>query len=336
MTSPPHGASVDHPRASIVIVNKDDERVADTLVQLSGLERGDAEVIVVDASSHRLDRVRDRFASVTWLAFEAPSGRRTIAEQRNVGLAASRGAVVVFLDANCVPEPGWLEHLLEPIEAGTEAIVAGRIASTEAGSIHDRASHQGGSAPSYLEECACMNVAFRRDVFSRVGAFDEALGYAEDFDFAWRARDAGLAIRYEPAAVVRHHFGDTSEDLPRAFRYGVGRVRLYRKHPARLPAARRARPVRGGVLPLRPVLAARPRVPRVRRSARLPACAQPRGPPGAHGHLPPRVRGRGAERGCRRARAAGAEAALSYRQAPERPRRRVSETVIRTYASTAR
>ncbi len=234
MTSPPHGASKDHPRATIVIVNKDDERVAETLARLADLEPRDAEVVVVDASSHRLDHVRDRFPTVTWLAFEAPAGRRTIAEQRNAGVAASRGAVVVFLDANCLPDPGWLERLLSPIEAGGEAIVAGRIASSEPDSIHDRSSLQGGGAPGYLEECACMNVAFRRDVFATVGVFDESLGYAEDFDLAWRARDAGLAIRFEPTALVRHHFGDTAEDLPRAFRYGVGRVRLYRKHPSRL------------------------------------------------------------------------------------------------------
>lgn len=78
-----------------------------------------------------------------------------------------------------------------------------------------------------------MNVAFRREVFECVGRFDEELGFAEDVDFAWRARAAGFAIYYEPAALVRHDWGGPREDFPRAFRYGVGRTRLYRKHRGR-------------------------------------------------------------------------------------------------------
>lgn len=232
----PTGPAGTWPRASVVVVNKDDERIAATLEHLTAIASPPLhEVVVVDASEHRLDHVRGRFPSVTWVDFENRAGRaRTIADQRNEGVRRSTGDVVVFLDANCLPSPHWLERLVAPIAGGAEAIVAGRIESFEPGSIHDRSSLQGHAAPGYLEECANMNVAFRRDVLDTVGPFDETLGYAEDFDLAWRARDAGFAIRYEPSASVLHHFGSTWEDLPRAFRYGVGRARLYRKHPRRL------------------------------------------------------------------------------------------------------
>lgn len=219
-----------------MVVNKDDERVAATLERLVGVASPLLkEVVVVDGSEHRLDHVRDRFSTVTWVAFENLHGRaRTIADQRNEGIRRSSGDVVVFLDANCLPAEEWLEQLVEPMALDGESIVAGRIESLEADSIHDLSSIQSATTSGYLEECANMNVAFRREVFEEIGQFDESLGYAEDFDLAWRARDAGYAIRYNPAARVLHHFGDVREDLPRAFRYGVGRVRLYRKHPDRL------------------------------------------------------------------------------------------------------
>jgi N-acetylglucosaminyl-diphospho-decaprenol L-rhamnosyltransferase len=45
----------------------------------------------------------------------------------------------------------------------------------------------------------------RRDVFDRVGGFDEGQWmYAEDIDIAWRLRESGHHTLYEPRAMVRH------------------------------------------------------------------------------------------------------------------------------------
>lgn len=222
--------------SSIVIVNKDDVRVASTLEHLAPFVAPElSEIVVVDASNHRLDHLKDRFPVVRWIEYENPHGKaRTIADQRNLGIAASVGDVVVFLDANCVPSPDWLERLIEPILHGNEDIVAGRITSMGRGSIRHRMSPQASVKSSYLEECANMNIAIRRTVFDHVGYFDESLGFAEDFDFAWRARNSGYRICFNPDAEVLHDFGDYREQLPRAFRYGVAKVRLYRKHTDRL------------------------------------------------------------------------------------------------------
>jgi GT2 family glycosyltransferase len=50
-----------------------------------------------------------------------------------------------------------------------------------------------------------------REVWDRVGGFDEAFhpAYCEDSDFAFRVREAGLRVVYQPAAVVVHHEGVT-------------------------------------------------------------------------------------------------------------------------------
>ena len=39
------------------------------------------------------------------------------------------------------------------------------------------------------------------------GLANQFFGYFEDIDWCWRAQLAGLRIRYEPAAVVRHAGG---------------------------------------------------------------------------------------------------------------------------------
>jgi Glycosyl transferase family 2 len=222
--------------ASIIIVNKADPGVANTLASLRAtVALKQAEVIVVDASGGELHAIRDAFPEVRWIDFDGHGRSRTIAEQRNVGVGAAAGRVLVFLDANCVPGVDWFDRLTDSIADGSESIVAGRIAAAGAASIHESSSSQGGAEPTYLEECATMNVAIDRQVVHGVGSFDQSLGLAEDADFAWRCRDAGFRIRFEPSAVVAHDWGGTDEELSRAFRYGVGRVRLYRKHPDRLP-----------------------------------------------------------------------------------------------------
>jgi GT2 family glycosyltransferase len=221
---------------SVVLVNKGDPRIAGTLEALLLISSSQLiEIVVVDASEHALDDVGRSFPTVTWIDFENVTRKsRTIAEQRNLGVASSSGDVVVFLDANCIPGPRWLEQLVAPIFEGAERIVVGRITSPSGATIHDVVSPQGGQSPTYLEECANMNVAYRRDVLEQLHGFDEQLGFAEDVDFAWRARDAGLRIRFEPTAAIVHDWGEFQEDLSRAFRYGVARVRLYRKHASRI------------------------------------------------------------------------------------------------------
>ncbi len=73
---------------------------------------------------------------------------------------------------------------------------------------------------------------YRREVFARVGTFDPAFDAAEDVEFNYRVEKAGLvcytskalAVRYEP----RRTFGALWRQM---VRYGIGRARLYRKHP---------------------------------------------------------------------------------------------------------
>lgn len=48
--------------------------------------------------------------------------------------------------------------------------------------------------------------AFRREVFDRVGLFDESFERAEDSDLTARLRAAGIAVHYDPFHLVRHRY----------------------------------------------------------------------------------------------------------------------------------
>ena len=63
----------------------------------------------------------------------------------------------------------------------------------------------------------------RREAWDEVGGFDRRQWmYAEDLDIAWRLREAGWRVLYEPAAPVRHELGAATWQA-----YGPQRIDRY-------------------------------------------------------------------------------------------------------------
>ncbi len=231
---------------SVVIISKDEIALDETLTAVAeqAHAHGPSEIIVVDASRSRLDDIRLRHeAGVRWVQFEPPPGLQiSIPHQRNAGVRAARGEVIVFTDAGCQPEPGWLDHLVAPLRQG-EHITAGlTLASPGSSGLYDQSARQA-RGTRYLTQCSTINLAFRREVFDAIGGFDEEFAYGSDTDFSWRLTDAGYRIRNVPGAVVRHDWGGWRRQIRRSYRYGQARARLYRKHRSRLRRVLRDEPM---------------------------------------------------------------------------------------------
>jgi GT2 family glycosyltransferase len=225
---------------SIVIISKDEAGLDDTLVGVTGqvADLGEpGEIIVVDASAGRLDHIRQRHAvAVRWLDFQPPSGVRvSIPHQRNAGVRAAQGDIIVFTDAGCLPEEKWLMRMVEPLRLGESAVagtsqdLSGAIAFPNE-YIKRLEDTEGGS---YLVECPTLNFAFRRPAFDALGGFDERFEYGSDVDFTWRLNDAGRRVRHIPDAIIRHDYGTSRRQRRRSYVYGKARARLYRKHRSR-------------------------------------------------------------------------------------------------------
>ena len=164
---------------------------------------GGYEVIVVDDGS------RDGTAAVAEAA-----GARVVRHEhalgpggaRNSGAAAARSPAFAFLDADCVPAPGWLEAGLEALEHA--GVVQGHVEpdpQAERGPF-DRSLWV--TRATGLFESA--NLFVRREVFEQVGGFDDGLlaiagaHFGEDVVFGWRARRAGAMTAFCPGALAHH------------------------------------------------------------------------------------------------------------------------------------
>ena len=224
---------------SIVIISKDEPAIDATLTALCGQIADLAvpcEILVIDASDGRLDDIRHAHDSeVRWIQFERPPGVRvTIPHQRNVGVREAVGDVIVFTDAGCYPQAGWLANLIAPLFAG-EDVTAGLTLASAAGLDPYRNNGMPHLlSDGYLTECPTINMAFSRKVFDAIGGFDESFAYGSDADFSWRLVDAGFRILAVPDAIVRHDWGSRRRQLRRSYSYGKARARLYRKHRSRL------------------------------------------------------------------------------------------------------
>jgi GT2 family glycosyltransferase len=223
---------------SIVIIVKNDRDIESTIKELLVIDKPDQEVeiLVVDSSDpEKLKDIKEKYSNdVRWLYFKNtnPNRKYTIPEQRNMGIREAKGDIIVYIDANCIPEKDWLIEITKYILLGEENIVAGPVKSLNTTTINDLPRMRN-TGKKYLEECPTINLAFNKSVVDKVGYFDETFDYGSDVDFSWRAIDAGYKIRYNENALISHDWGHSKRELKRTLQYGKARGHLYLKHSNR-------------------------------------------------------------------------------------------------------
>ena len=149
----------------------------------------------------------------------------------NRGAAVATGEILVFLNNDTLPQPGWLPPLVRLLREGRDAgAVGGKLLYPdgrlqEAGGVifsdgsgcnfgkYDPAP--GAPLYSYVREvdyCSGALLATWRAVFVERGGFDTrfAPAYYEDTDFCFALRHAGRRVYYQPESVIVHFEGASS------------------------------------------------------------------------------------------------------------------------------
>ena len=182
----------------------------------------DQVVLVADHNDELLERARGAFPDVLCLANEETRG---LSGARNTGVRAATGDVVAFLDDDAAAEPDWVARMLEayadPHVAGVGGHVVPAWQAPRPAWFPDEflwvvgCSYRGlPTERAEIRNPIGANMSFRRDVFTGVGGFDEAMGRlgkdaagCEETEFAIRARaaDPGARIVLEPDAACRHN-----------------------------------------------------------------------------------------------------------------------------------
>ena len=185
------------------------------------------EVIVVDdCSTDGTSEVVTRIPGVVYLRNDSNSG---FIASCNTGAKAACGKYLVFLNNDTLVKPGWLTALIDTF---AEERRAGSVGSKlvypdgrlqEAGGIiwrdasgwnYGKFDDPGKPDYNYLREvdyCSGAALMIPKALFESVGGFDSryAPGYYEDTDLAFKVRQAGYKVLYQPLSEVTHYEGAT-------------------------------------------------------------------------------------------------------------------------------
>ena len=171
----------------------------------------DFEVLVVESGgSEAARRAGGRFPRVTVLSHE----RRLLpGAARNRGAAEARGGVLAFVDADAVPEAGWLETLHARLRCSERiAMVSGWVglppgAGAAGQVLHwiEFSSFLPGLASGERDALSSCNLLVRKADLAACGGFDESMEMAEDLMLCRRIRGRGGGrLYFEGATGVWH------------------------------------------------------------------------------------------------------------------------------------
>jgi GT2 family glycosyltransferase len=234
-------------RTSVVVVAYNSgPGLAECVASLSQTEP-EVEIVVVDNASTdgAVERVAAEFPCVRVVRRRENGG---FGAGNNTGAAAAKGDFLAFINPDAVVTAGWLDALVAPLAADSSlGLVTPKVllrADPERINVAGLNVHLSGIAtcrglraprealdePAEVASVSGSAFATRREVFERVGGFDEDLFlYFEDVDLSARVWLAGYRCLYVPQAVVLHDYDRVKVDARKAFRVELGRYLLLLK-----------------------------------------------------------------------------------------------------------
>jgi GT2 family glycosyltransferase len=197
------------PRVSVIVPVRND-RGAYLQTLLAALEqqtlpRSSFEIVIGDDGS--TDGATANLETADGWVRVLPGPPRNSYAARNRAARASQAPVLAFCDSDCRPEPDWLEAGLAALEDSD--LAAGRIhfivpERRTIWTLMDMDATKDHEREVQIANAETANLFVRREVYERLGGFDDSIPEHGDFDFAMRAVASGARLIYAPDAQAWH------------------------------------------------------------------------------------------------------------------------------------
>jgi GT2 family glycosyltransferase len=189
----------------------------------------DYEIIIADDNSSDPTQVLfgQHFPGVRYLRQESNLG---FIENCNRAAKTAEGQYLIFLNNDTVVMKDWLDELINTFESAPKTGLAGSMLIYPEGRLQEAGGivfcdgsawnygrFQDPSNPEFnyardADYCSGASLAIRADVWHKVGGFDTRYrpAYYEDTDLAFKVRNAGYRVVYQPLSTVVHFEGISS------------------------------------------------------------------------------------------------------------------------------
>lgn len=164
----------------------------------------------------------------------------------NAAISQARGEIIVRVDGHCEIAPDYVRQCVAELQRTGADNVGGRMSAVNDGSFGAAVALAtgspfgvGGARFHYSEQEEWVDTvymgAWPRQVFDRVGVFDEEMVRNQDDEFNYRLRKAGGRILLSPKIKSKYTTRSTTKSLWRQyFQYGTWKVRVMQKHPRQM------------------------------------------------------------------------------------------------------
>lgn len=198
--------------ASVIVCahNRLTETTIPCLQNLREVTQAPFELICIDDGSKDQGATIAYFSEVADKAIRLPKNRG-LSAARNLGFMAAEGSLIIFLDNDMFPPPGWIWVLREEIVKDSRIGILAAIPSNEVSRLKKPARQDGLIDFAHISG-ACM--AITPECHAAVGFFDERMiNNGEDTDFCYRATERGFRICSTPRLIIRHENGATRKHM---------------------------------------------------------------------------------------------------------------------------
>lgn len=212
------------------------------------------EVLIIDGMSRDASRsIAEDFINKHSYVKLLDNPHQTTTHALNKGVRLSAGDVIVRVDAHSCIEPDYLRSVVEALKR-TEADNVGGLMRPVGRSLMEKAIALamcspfgvGGGKFHYCEKEIFVDTvylgAYRREVFEKIGLYDQEAHYSEDDELNYRLIKSGGKILLSPTIRSRYFPRSSLSALwKQYYNYGRGKARTVKTH-GRLPAWRHVVP----------------------------------------------------------------------------------------------
>jgi len=211
---------------------------------------GKYEVIVVDGMSDDgtyklLEKLQKKY---NFILLRNP--KINAAAGRNIGIKKAKGKLIAFIDGDAYAYKDWLSNIrktfektdaigvggpdLLPQDAGHKAKAIGLVMTSplaRGGKFNPSTQHTLMEEEKYVDHIPTCNLCLKREVFDKLGLFDENFVKGQDLELSYRIRKRGYKLFYSPSIRVLHYRKQSIKSFAKQiYKWAKAKVMIIRKY----------------------------------------------------------------------------------------------------------